>query len=167
MTPTSLRSHRGARRTAPLRPPPGGAVRAIEHPKRTVVIENVAPAVDAGRYPVKRAVGEVLEVSADILREGHDVLVAYLRYRRAGDAAWRETPMHHVDNDRWAGSFTLDANARWHFTIEALAEPFRSWLADLEKRHAAGQDAASELLGGAALIRAAAARAAAEDRSEE
>ncbi len=138
-------------------------MRAIEHPKRSVVIENVAPAVDDGRYPVKREVGGVLEVAADILREGHDVLVAYLRYRRAGDAAWRETPMHHVDNDRWAGSFTLDANARWHFTIEALAEPFRSWLADLEKRHAAGQDAASELREGVALIRAAAGRAGGDD----
>ncbi len=138
-------------------------MRAIEHPKRSVVIENVAPAVDDGRYPVKREVGGVLEVAADILREGHDVLVAYLRYRRAGDAAWRETPMHHVDNDRWAGSFTLDANARWHFTIEALAEPFRSWLTDLEKRHAAGQDAASELREGVALIRAAAGRAGGDD----
>ncbi|MBI2161986.1 MAG: DUF3416 domain-containing protein [Candidatus Rokubacteria bacterium] len=71
--------------------------------------------------------------------------------------------MSHVDNDRWAGSFALEANARWVFTIEALAEPFRSWLADLEKRHAAGQDAASALLEGTALIGAAARRARGED----
>jgi len=128
-------------------------VTAIADPKRTVVIENVEPAVDAGRYPVKREVGSVLEVSADIFKEGHDVLVAFLRYRRAGEPVWRETPMHHVDNDRWAASFTLDANGRWRFTIEALAEPFRSWLADLEKRHAAGQDAASELREGEPPVR--------------
>ena len=138
-------------------------MRPITDPKRTVVIENVAPAVDGGRSPVKREVGAVLEVSADIFREGHDVLVAFLKYRRADERAWREAPMSHVDNDRWAGSFALEANARWVFTIEALAEPFRSWLADLEKRHAVGQDAPSELLEGVALIRAAAARAAGED----
>ena len=138
-------------------------MRAIPDPRRSVVIENVEPAVDAGRYPVKREVGGVLEATADIFTEGHDVLVAYLRYRRGGDAAWRETPMRHVDNDRWAGSFTLDANGRWCFTIEALAEPFRSWLADLEKRHAAGQDTASALLEGAVLIRAAAGRAGDDD----
>ena len=138
-------------------------MRPITDPKRTVVIENVAPAVDGGRYPVKREAGTALEVAADIFKEGHDVLVAFLKYRRADEPVWREAPMSHVDNDRWAGSFALEANARWVFTIEALAEPFRSWLADLEKRHAVGQDAPSELLEGVALIRAAAARAAGED----
>src|SRR5713226_2176807 len=97
---------------------------------------------------------------ADIFREGHDVLVASLKYRRAGERAWRETPMRHVDNDRWAGTFTLDVNTRWTFTIEALPEPFRSWLADLAARHAAGQDLASELREGLGLIRDTAARAA-------
>jgi len=139
---------------------------SINAPRRTVVIESVAPAVDGGRYPVKREVGAVLEVSADIFKDGHDVLVAYLRYRRDGDRAWRESPMHHVDNDRWAGTFTLAATGRYRYTIEALTETFRSWLADLEKRHAGGQDLESALGEGLALIRAAAARAtAAADRT--
>ena len=97
--------------------------------KRTVIIEAVAPTVDAGRYAVKREIGAVVEVSADIFKEGHDVLLAFLEYRRAGETAWRETPMRHVDNDRWVGAFTLDAVGRWAFAIEALADPFRSWLA--------------------------------------
>jgi len=139
--------------------------RSIEAPRRTVVIESVAPAVDCGRFPVKREVGAVFEVSADIFKDGHDVLVAYLKYRRAAERTWRETPMRHVDNDRWAGAFTLAAAGRYRYTIEALAEPFRSWLADLEKRHAGGQDLASALGEGLALIRAAAERAtAAADR---
>src|SRR5207245_9255140 len=140
---------------------PAMGARSIDAPRRTVVIESLAPAVDGGRYPVKREVGAVLEVSADIFKDGHDVLVAYLRYRRDGDRAWRESPMHHVDNDRWAGTFTLAAIGRYRYTVEALTEPFRSWLADLEKRHAGGQDLESALGEGLALIRAAAARAAA------
>src|SRR5260370_25408321 len=71
--------------------------------------------------------------------------------------------MRDGDKGRWAGAFTLDANARWLFTIEALADPFRSWLADLGKRRDAGQDVASELAEGQALIRAAVARAARGD----
>jgi starch synthase (maltosyl-transferring) len=138
-------------------------VDAVVDPRRTVVIEAVAPAVDGGRYAVKREVGAMLEVTADIFKEGHDVLVAFIKYRRAAESAWRETPMRHVDNDRWAGAFPLDAVGRWVFTIEALADPYRSWLADVAKRHAAGQDVASELREGLALIRAAAARAGAED----
>src|SRR2546421_6552938 len=45
---------------------------ALGHPRRTVVIEAVAPAVDGGRYPVKREVGAVLEVTADVFKEGHE-----------------------------------------------------------------------------------------------
>ncbi|MBI3826967.1 MAG: alpha-1,4-glucan--maltose-1-phosphate maltosyltransferase [Candidatus Rokubacteria bacterium] len=130
-----------------------------DHPTRTVVIEHVTPSVDGGRYPIKREVGAVVEVSADIFREGHDVLVAFLRYRRAGEPDWRESPMRLVDDDRWAGTMRLDANARWQYAIEALAEPFASWLADLGKRWDARQDLGSELVEGGALVRAAAARA--------
>ncbi|MGH6689397.1 MAG: maltotransferase domain-containing protein, partial [Gammaproteobacteria bacterium] len=128
--------------------------------RRTVVIENVAPLVDCGRYPAKREQGMTVEVSADIFQEGHDVLVAFVHDRRSGEREWRESPMRFVDNDRWAGSVPLEANARYELAIEALADPFRSWRADLDKRVAAGQDVASELLEGAALIEAASARAA-------
>jgi starch synthase (maltosyl-transferring) len=132
--------------------------------RRTVVIEHVAPTVDGGRYPAKREQGTSVEVSADIFKDGHDVLVAFVRYRESGQRDWREGPMRFVDNDRWAGRIDLDANARYEITIEALADPFRSWLADLDKRLAAGQEVASELLEGAALIEAAAARAARDRR---
>jgi starch synthase (maltosyl-transferring) len=134
--------------------------------KRTIVIEAIAPAVDGGRYPLKREVGALLEVSADIFKEGHDVLVAFLLYRRADETRWRETAMSFVDNDRWAGSFTLSDNAHWLYTIEALADPFRSWLADLAKRVEVGQDVASELAEGAALVRAAGRRAPAGDQRD-
>ena len=126
--------------------------------RQTVVIENVQPAVDRGRYPAKREVGTTVEVSADIFKEGHEVLVAFVRHRRAAERTWRESPMRLVDNDRWAGAFPLEANTRYVFTIGALPDPFRSWRADLDKRVAAAQDVTSELREGAALIEAAAAR---------
>ena len=150
------------RKTAGVRGglPPAGDL------KRTVVIEAIAPVVDGGRYPVKREVGAVFEVTADIFKEGHEVLVAFLLYRRADERGWRQTPMRFVDNDRWAAAFTLTDNARWVYTIEALADPFRSWLADLAKRVEAGQDVKSELIEGAALVRAAAGRARAGDQRD-
>ncbi len=131
--------------------------------RRTVVIEHVTPVVDGGRYPIKREVGGRVEVSADVFKEGHEVLVVFLKYRLADEPGWRETPMTFVDNDRWAGAFTVDTNARYVYTIEALPDPFRSWLADLTKRVAAGQDVASELREGGALLRAAATRATGDD----
>jgi len=126
---------------------------------QTIVIENVEPAVDGGRYPAKSEVGQLVEVSADIFKEGHDVIVAFVRYRGPGETAWREATLHHADNDRWVGYFPLEQNGRYVFVIEALPDPFRSWLADLGKRTEAGADVASELLEGRALIEAAARRA--------
>ena len=37
-------------------------------------IEDVYPLIDGGRFPVKRIVGERVEVWADIYRDGHDVI---------------------------------------------------------------------------------------------
>ncbi len=51
---------------------------------RRVVVEGVHPEVDAGRFPVKRVVGEEVVVSADVHADGHDVLAAALLYRKAG-----------------------------------------------------------------------------------
>src|SRR5688500_2184619 len=92
-----------------------------------ILIEAVYPELDGGRYPVKREVGDTVSVWADILRDGHDVLAAVVKYRRKGDGEWREAPMRHFDNDRWTGSFRLDANGRYLYTIEAWTDTFASW----------------------------------------
>src|SRR5512134_1488412 len=76
---------------------------------RRIVIEDVLPQVDGGRFPVKRIVGDEVTITADIFADGHDVLAAALLYRRAGEADWRETPMTPGDNDRWSGRFVVDA----------------------------------------------------------
>jgi starch synthase (maltosyl-transferring) len=131
--------------------------------RQTVIIENVRPSVDGGRYAAKREVNARVEVSADIFKEGHDVLVAFVRYRPECETAWREAPMRLVDNDRWAGEIVMDTLGRWVFTVEALGDPFQSWVADLAKRVAADQDVASELLEGAALVSAAAERTSGND----
>ncbi len=41
-----------------------------------IPITEVSPVVERGRYPVKAVVGESLEISATIFREGHDLLGA-------------------------------------------------------------------------------------------
>jgi starch synthase (maltosyl-transferring) len=146
-----------ARRTATPRASAPPATR------RTVIIENVAPSVDGGRYAAKRELGERIEISADVFKEGHDVLAASVLYRPEWSQTWRERPLRYVDNDRWAAEIDVDALGRWFFTIEATIDPFRSWLADLVKRLDAGQDVTSELLEGAAVVGSAAERATGAD----
>jgi starch synthase (maltosyl-transferring) len=49
--------------------------------------------IDCGRFPAKRTVGEWVQVSADVFRDGHEILRAQVRYRGPGKAEWSETPM--------------------------------------------------------------------------
>jgi starch synthase (maltosyl-transferring) len=144
---------------------PSTGARGARGDVRAVWIASVWPELDGGRFPVKRVVGETFEVSADILREGHEALAAVLRYRTVKDTAWREVPMALVDNDRWAGRFLLEENTRYLYTIEAYPDAYGAWAADLRKRLAADMDVTSELLEGAVLVKAVLGRAAGADRA--
>lgn len=117
-----------------------------------VLVENVAPAIDGGRYPVKREVGDVLTVSADIFREGHDKIAAVVKYRRWHDREWCEAEMRFVDNDRWEGSFVVDENTRYEFTVEAFPDDFETWRDEITKKLAAGLDVRLELQEGMLLL---------------
>src|SRR5437660_809817 len=126
----------------------------------SVVIENLQPLIDGGRYPIKRIVGEDLVVDADIFKDGHDVVAAILKWRVLGKRPWRETPMNLVDNDRWRGVCTLYDETIHEYTVEAWTDAFRSWQAEFTKKFEAGvSDLRSEGLEGAALLEAAAKRA--------
>jgi len=70
------------------------------------------------------------------------------------------------DEDRWHADFVLDELGRWQFSLEAWTDVFRTWLAALEKKHAAQQDISVELLEGAEIILNAAARAPAPVRAK-
>src|SRR4029453_1840369 len=106
-----------------------------------VIVEHVRPEIDGGRFPIKRTIGERVDVTADIFADGHDVVVAVLRDRprlnaelakhaenslesfSAGSAGsafddarpWRETPMRLVapDSVEWTASFDT-AHMGWH-----------------------------------------------------
>ena len=131
----------------------------------TIIIERVSPELDGGRYPVKREVGDRLEVTADIFKEGHEVLMAALRYRSSRESDWHEAPMQPLENDRWAGWFDLTDNTRYHYTIAAWVSAFESWRQELSKKRETQRDLHSELLEGHALVRAAAQRAESADRA--
>ncbi|HJR75810.1 MAG TPA: maltotransferase domain-containing protein, partial [Nitrospiraceae bacterium] len=40
--------------------------------RRRVIIEGVRPAIDGGRFPIKRVVGQSVVVEADVFTDGHD-----------------------------------------------------------------------------------------------
>ena len=144
--------------TEPAREAPGHGV--YDQAPSRVVIAGVSPEVDGGQFPIKRTVGEEVAVAANILGDGHDVIVAVVRHRSTEATEWDEVPMILQANDRWSGRFAVTALG-WHeYTIQAWVDRFLTWHREVMKKHEAGQpDLTSELLEGAALLCEAAERA--------
>jgi starch synthase (maltosyl-transferring) len=137
-----------------------------------IIVSDVEPQVDCGRWPAKACVGDRVPVAATIARDGHEVVRAVVRFRRPR-GRWREAPLVALGNDRFAGSFEPDATGRWRFEIEAWVDRHVGWLDEHDRKVAAGQeDLAGELAEGEALFglgsvadwRAAAERLGAKDR---
>jgi starch synthase (maltosyl-transferring) len=132
-------------------------------PARTV-LQYPSPAVDGGRYPAKRCVGDRVEVQADVFRDGHDLLRAVVRYREPGGRRWSEAEMHridpHLEGVRWAGSFDVTRTGRYQYTIQAWTDVFGTWRDELGRKLAAGQhELGGELSEGILLLERALERA--------
>jgi starch synthase (maltosyl-transferring) len=136
---------------------------AIGEGRRRVIIEAVEPIIDGGRYPVKRIIGDTLTVSCDLFADGHDEVAAVVRHRPVGSKSWHEAPMRMLVNDRWEGQFTLTSIGRHEFQIVAWIDRFATWVHQLEKRLAAGQDVRVDLQIGAMLVDEAARHASGAD----
>ena len=125
--------------------------------RRRVVIENVQPEIDSGRFPIKRVMGQIIEVQADAFTDSHDALVCVLRYRHASEKAWREVAMMPLGNDRWRASFPITELGQYIYTLTAWADHFLSWRQEFARRNDA-QDIAVALQTGAKLVGEASAR---------
>ena len=126
-----------------------------------VLIEAVSPEIDAGAHPVKRVVGDLFTVEADLVADGHDVLGGALLHRRPGEAEWRRTALREIVNDRWGAQILLDEVGLWHYTIEGWVDHAATWRKHLKAKFDAGAagDLPVELQIGAELVAAAARRA--------
>jgi starch synthase (maltosyl-transferring) len=116
-------------------------------------IENVYPAIDNAQFPVKRIVGEPIEIWADIYRDGHDVAAAALIWRRERDSEWRHVQMtHHNSNDRWFASFVPGEIGQHFYVIEAWTDEFATWRRGFELKQKAGADVTIDAMEGAGLL---------------
>ena len=146
----ACRNHpRGPRRSA------AGVVPPDSQPTR-IRIERIWPQLDCGRYPVKRPLGERVDVWATLLRDGHEVLGGALRYRPPGGAPLARDAVaadpartSTAGTDRSSSTGSGAGSSEWSRWVDRVA----SWKRELERKVAAGQsDLASELSEGAALL---------------
>jgi len=128
--------------------------------KTAIVIENVQPLLDCGRYAIKRLAGDPVRVTADIYKDGHDLVAAVLKWRIAGEKKWHEVPMFDEGNDVWAGAFTIEEIGDCEYAVEAWLDHYATWRDEFHRKHAGGDgDLFSEALEGAALLESGAKRA--------
>lgn len=135
---------------------PANSSPIVSEGRLRAVIEAVSPEIDAGRFAIKRVVGEWVRVEADVFADGHDLVAGALLYRAPGDPNWREKRLEPLANDRWSAEFQVDRCGDYYYTIEAWVDHFLSWQRDLRKRIEAGADSHVDYQIGARWIAAAA-----------
>ncbi len=137
-------------------------MRVSSHRER-VVIENVKPDVERGRFAVKRIVGDSVVVEADAFTYGHEEIAVRLDHRRRGKHRWHSTWMQALGNDRWSGELTAERAGELRFRIVAWRDPVATWRRDVIAKFDAGVDVALEREEGALLAESFAKRAGADD----
>ena len=102
--------------------------------QRRVVIENVFPEINCGQHAAKRVVGQKFEVSADILADGHDVLNAHIKYKHEKAKTWKYAPMKLGENDSWSGTFEVEKQGYYEYTVEAWVDYPLTWQHNIERK---------------------------------
>ena len=117
-----------------------------------IVIDAVRPSTPSG-YPAKAVVGERVPVTADIFRDGHDILAARVLWWPGDDVnAAKYAPLKLDVNDVWHGVLQPDRTGRHSFIVEAWTDGVATWRHEVELKAGAGQDLTTELEEGALLI---------------
>lgn len=122
------------------------------HGQSRVIIENVQPLVDDGIYPAKRTVGEQVDVTADILGDGHDHIRARVLFRKSTETKWHWVDMVSLGNDHWRGSFDTTEKGTYFFKVTAWIDHFDTWFDGFRKKVAANVDVHLELREGVVFL---------------
>jgi starch synthase (maltosyl-transferring) len=117
-----------------------------------VIIENVKPEIDGGKFPAKRVEGEIMEISANVFADGHDILSAEVIVWQDGVAGEKIIPMALKGNDKWMTHFTPKETGWYKYTIRGWIDPFKTWYHGILKKYDAGVDIEVELQMGSSLL---------------
>ncbi len=116
---------------------------ARQAPLERIVIEDVRPSTPHGR-PAKAVVGELTPVTANVFKEGHDVLAARVLLRR-GDEVVGTSPLTDIGNDAWAGAIRPPAPGAYELVVEAWTDRYATWAHKAAIKLAAREDVSTEV----------------------
>ncbi|MFK8060310.1 MAG: alpha-1,4-glucan--maltose-1-phosphate maltosyltransferase [Polaribacter sp.] len=117
-----------------------------------IVVENVLPQVNSGKVFIKRVVDEIVNVTADVLVDGHDVIQASLLFKHEKEKKWSEVRMFPTSNDEYAASFQTTKQGFYTYKVESWVDYLLNWQHGIERKIDDYQHVNSELLEGAELL---------------
>ncbi len=113
-----------------------------------VILENISPEIDGGRFMVKRTVGDQMVVQIDLFGDGHDVVNGHLLYRHGGKGKWTSVQLMHLVNDRWEATFELKEVGEYEYKVLGWVDHALNWQHELGRKVGGGQHVDVELLDG-------------------
>jgi starch synthase (maltosyl-transferring) len=120
--------------------------------QQRVVIDQVSPQINCGEFYIKRVVGQRVEVSADVLVDGHDVIAASVLYKHVSERTWHEDRMNPGFNDTWHGSFKVSKQGFYEYKIQGWVDHALNWQYGIGRKLGDNQHVKSELLEGAQYL---------------
>ncbi|MGW0846159.1 maltotransferase domain-containing protein, partial [Streptomyces sp. NPDC002787] len=144
---------------APTAPPPKTPSAPGAPTIGRIPVLDVRPTVHHSRRPAKAVVGEAFEISAVVIREGHDAVAAnvVLRDPEGRPADW--IPMRELapGTDRWGATVSVPSEGIWSYAVEGWGDPITTWRHRAHIKIPAGIDTELVLEEGARLHERAAA----------
>ena len=120
--------------------------------RKRVIITNVSPQIEEGKYSVKTIINEDLMLSADIFVDGHDDIKASVFVKHEKDRLWKEFPLKLVENDHWEVIIIPERTGFYYFKMQAWPDHFTTWQKGLQKKFNAQQDIRVELKIGSEML---------------
>lgn len=134
--------------------------------RKRVIITNVSPQVEGGKFPARTVIGEDTIISADIFSDGHDEVRASAFVKHEEEKQWEELSMELIVNDHWEAMWQPEALGFYQFKIEAWIDHFTTWKNGLRKKYEANQDIHLALLIGAEMLEKTASEANTNDKKQ-
>lgn len=110
-----------------------------------VVLENLQPAIDNGEFSIRRIAGEKVNLTIDVLCDGHDFLRAEVQYKHNKSKDYIFIPLTASGNDAYWGEFTVEKQGIYEYQVNAWVDYALNWLYGARKKIEAGVNIQSEL----------------------
>ncbi|NNE78017.1 MAG: DUF3416 domain-containing protein, partial [Pricia sp.] len=131
-----------------------------------VIIENVNPQLQCGTYFIKRIIGETVQVHADLIPDGHDIVQAEVLFKHEKEKKHSEIRMEHLGQDVFTASFAVDKQGFYEYSVRGWVDHALNWQHGIEAKLKDGQYVKSELLDGVQYLNFVSGKTAAKEKAK-